>query len=77
MPSDTAPGGGISTGTGKTGATRDGCIIVASSDESVKFHEVWTTDKKTNLLVGGVGMLGGSSILESLEGIDREGDIIR
>ena len=53
----------------------EGCIIVASSDKSVKFHEVWTTDGKAT--PGGVGMLGGSDILESLEGIDREGDVIR
>lgn len=53
----------------------EGCIMVASSDKSVKFHEVWTADKKAT--TGGVGMLGGSDILESLEGIDREGDVIR
>jgi meiosis-specific APC/C activator protein AMA1 len=56
-------------------AGRDGCIVVASSDESVKFHEVWSTDKKT--VSSGVGILGGSDILEDLEGIDKEGDIIR
>lgn len=54
---------------------RDGCIVVASSDQSVKFHEVWTSDMKT--AVGGTGTLGGSDILESLEGIDKEGDVIR
>jgi meiosis-specific APC/C activator protein AMA1 len=54
---------------------QDGCIVVASSDESVKFHEVWSTDKRT--VTGGVGTLGGSDILEDLEGIDKEGDIIR
>lgn len=53
----------------------EGCIMVAASDKSVKFHEVWTADKKAT--TGGVGMLGGSDILESLEGIDREGDVIR
>ncbi|KAK0634749.1 WD40-repeat-containing domain protein [Bombardia bombarda] len=53
----------------------EGCIMVASSDKSVKFHEVWSADKKTT--AGGVGMLGGSDILESLEGIDKEGDVIR
>lgn len=53
----------------------EGCIMVASSDKSVKFHEVWSADKKAT--AGGVGMLGGSDILESLEGIDQEGEIIR
>jgi len=53
----------------------EGCIMVASSDKSVKFHEVWAADKKTT--AGGVGMLGGSEILESLEGIDRDRDVIR
>ena len=49
----------------------EGCIVVASSDESVKFHEVWggtggfTSDNG--------GLLGGSDILESLEGFDKDG----
>lgn len=66
-----------------TGASRgvssrtaqEGCIIVASSDKSVKFHEVWSSERKAT--VGGSGTLGGSDILEALEGIDKEGDIIR
>ncbi|KAI9049684.1 hypothetical protein LZ554_005840 [Drepanopeziza brunnea f. sp. 'monogermtubi'] len=53
----------------------EGCIVVASSDESVKFHEVWTAGQKAT--VGGEGLLGGSDILEGLEGIDKEGEIIR
>ncbi|KAG4430502.1 hypothetical protein IFR05_014007 [Cadophora sp. M221] len=53
----------------------EGCIVVASSDESVKFHEVWAAGQKTT--VGGEGLLGGSDILEGLEGIDKEGDVIR
>lgn len=60
---------------GSSRTVMEGCIMVASSDKSVKFHEVWTADKKAT--TGGVGMLGGSDILESLEGIDREGDVIR
>ncbi|KAK4059337.1 hypothetical protein Trihar35433_10939 [Trichoderma harzianum] len=54
---------------------REGCIVVASSDKSVKFHEIWGNEGK--MPGGGTGMLGGSSILESLEGIDKEGDVIR
>ncbi|KAM7194131.1 WD40-repeat-containing domain protein [Rhypophila sp. PSN 637] len=60
---------------GSSRTAMEGCIMVASSDKSVKFHEVWASDKKAT--AGGVGMLGGSDILESLEGIDKEGDIIR
>ncbi|KAK0639209.1 WD40-repeat-containing domain protein [Cercophora newfieldiana] len=60
---------------GRSRTAMEGCIMVASSDKSVKFHEVWESDKKVT--AGGVGMLGGSDILESLEGIDRDSDVIR
>lgn len=53
---------------------REGCIVVACSDESVKFHEVWSGNSKST--GGRAGLLGGSSILESLEGIDREGSVV-
>lgn len=54
----------------------EGCIVVASSDESVKFHEIWTGSRKST--GGSAGLLGGSDILESLEGIDKEGkEVIR
>lgn len=59
----------------KTQTPREGCIVVAASDESVKFHEVWTTGRKAT--VRREGMLGGSDILEGIEGIDKEGDVIR
>lgn len=52
-----------------------GCIVVAASDKSIKFHEVWSGGKKAT--VGGSGLLGGSDILEDLEGIEKEGDVIR
>ena len=57
--------------------TRDeGCIVVACSDESVKFHEVWSGKSKSTGTH--MGLLGGSDILEGLEGIDKEGsEIIR
>ena len=63
-------------GRGLTRTAQEGCIVVASSDESVKFHEVWTASQKATA-GGGEGLLGGSDILESLEGIDKEGEIIR
>lgn len=53
----------------------EGCIVVAASDESIKFHEVWSGGKKAT--VGGSGLLGGSDILEDLEGIDKDGEVIR
>ncbi|KAG5770883.1 hypothetical protein H9Q72_002360 [Fusarium xylarioides] len=60
----TAPAGG-----------KEGCIIVASSDKSIKFHEVWSRER--GVTVGATGILAGSDILEGLEGIDKEGDVIR
>ncbi|KAI1823913.1 WD40-repeat-containing domain protein [Xylaria intraflava] len=59
----------------KSRTAEEGCIVVASSDESVKFHEVWLAGRKTTTL--GSGVLAGSDILEMEEGIDKEGDVIR
>ncbi|OBT91038.1 hypothetical protein VE02_00097 [Pseudogymnoascus sp. 03VT05] len=72
-PNDThnaSEGGSSLTRTGQ-----EGCIVVAASDESVKFHEVWSAGQKAT--AGGEGLLGGSDILEGLEGIDKEGEVIR
>lgn len=49
----------------------EGCIVVACSDESVKFHEVWSGTRKAT--GGQMGLLGGSDILEGLAGIEKEG----
>ncbi|KFY50842.1 hypothetical protein V495_00066 [Pseudogymnoascus sp. VKM F-4514 (FW-929)] len=62
-------------GSSLTRTAQEGCIVVAASDESVKFHEVWSAGQKAT--AGGEGLLGGSDILEGLEGIDKEGDVIR
>ncbi|PGH36833.1 meiosis-specific APC/C activator protein AMA1 [[Emmonsia] crescens] len=63
-------------GTWWSRTAEEGCIIVASSDECVRFHEVWSGSRKST--TGATGQLGGSPILESLEGIDREGsEVIR
>ncbi|KAI1434028.1 WD40 repeat-like protein [Xylaria sp. CBS 124048] len=59
----------------KSRTAEEGCIVVASSDESVKFHEVWLAGRKATTL--GSGVLAGSDILEMEEGIDKEGDLIR
>lgn len=55
---------------------REECMVVAGSDGSVKFHEIWSQDSKN--AGPGKGLLGGSDILESLHGIDKEfGETIR
>lgn len=77
------PGGPGETSTntsmGQTWYSRtkeEGCIVVACSDESVKFHEVWSGVSKST--GAHTGLLGGSQILESLEGMDDDrGQIIR
>lgn len=63
------------TRSGREGGTRprssDGCIVVAASDETVRFHEVWSDTRRG--IVGWRGVLGGSDILEGLEGIEKDG----
>jgi meiosis-specific APC/C activator protein AMA1 len=59
----------------KSRTAEEGCLVVASSDKSVKFHEVWLAGRKATTL--GSGVLAGSDILEMEEGIDKEGDVIR
>lgn len=54
----------------------EGCIIVASSDQTVKFHEVWSGSGRK--IATGSSPFGGSQILEGLEGIEMPGnEIIR
>ncbi|EJP60747.1 Chitinase II [Beauveria bassiana ARSEF 2860] len=53
----------------------DGCIVIAASDQTLKFHEVWEAGSKKAL--GLPGYFGSSDILESLEGINKEGEVIR
>lgn len=68
-------GRGGDGGAGRNGASRrnerEGCVVVASSDETVKFHEVWVGGCKSVRAVN--NGLGGSSILEGL-GSDGEGE---
>jgi hypothetical protein len=54
--------------------TEEGSIVVASSGECLKFYEVWSGESKT--LAQTSGLLGGSDLLETLEGIEKEGDEI-
>ncbi|KAJ5344846.1 hypothetical protein N7452_002850 [Penicillium brevicompactum] len=54
----------------------EGCIIVASSDQTIKFHEVWTGRRTSTGSAS--GLFGGSAILEGLEGIEEcGGEVIR
>ncbi|KAK2025390.1 WD domain-containing protein [Colletotrichum zoysiae] len=68
------PGGPADARKGSRTA-REGTIVVASSDETLKFHEVWRDQPK--MAIGGAAGILGSDILESLAGIDKEGDVIR
>ncbi|KAH7122219.1 meiosis-specific APC/C activator protein AMA1 [Dendryphion nanum] len=39
-------------------ATEEGCIVVAASDAAIRFHEIWSEDRRS--LGNGVGLLGGT-----------------
>jgi hypothetical protein len=60
-----------------TRTIEEGCIIVASSDQTVKFHEVWT-GRRMGTGSAACGLFGGSDILEGMEGIEKSGsEVIR
>lgn len=50
----------------------EGCIVVAGSDSTIKFHEVWCEARK--IIGRRQGILGGSDIIESMHGIEKDGD---
>jgi hypothetical protein len=57
------------TGYGKR-TREEGCLVIATSDASIKFHEIWPErDAKSKRIRGG-GLLGRSQILE--DGISEE-----
>lgn len=56
---------------GRNRPKSEGCIVVAASDETVRFHEVWSETRRG--VLGWRGVLGGSDILEGLEGIEKDG----
>ncbi|KAF2141366.1 uncharacterized protein K452DRAFT_229057 [Aplosporella prunicola CBS 121167] len=51
----------------------EGCVVVATSDASIKFHEVWSEERRRGC---GLGGLGGSDILEELHGCEKEGQLV-
>lgn len=68
------------SGSGRAMADQ-GCIVVATSDMAIRFHEIWSDRRGSvagGLLGSGTaGLLGGSDILEGLHGIARENAVIR
>jgi hypothetical protein len=68
-------GSGDSVRRGVRAPKQEGCLVVAASDESVRFHEVWSVGRTA--MAGGSGMFAGSDILEGLEGVEKDGDVIR
>ena len=67
-------GGGGREGVGEYGrrTRNDGCLVVATSDASIKFHEVWADEA---VLGDWQGTLGGSQILEGVLGMERSSGI--
>ena len=51
--------------------SEEGCLVVAASDAAIRFHEIWSEEKKAP--IPGAGLLGGSDILENLHGIEPAG----
>ncbi|KAF2762079.1 WD40 repeat-like protein [Pseudovirgaria hyperparasitica] len=62
-------------GADRLGRDKDGCIVVAASDAAIRFHEVWSEEKRRSKRR--MGILGGSDILESFHGIEKEGPEVR
>lgn len=52
-------------------SSEEGCIVVAASDSAIRFHEIWSEERRASK--SGPGLLGGSDILENWHGIESEG----
>ncbi|KAF7720027.1 Uncharacterized protein PECH_008100 [Penicillium ucsense] len=64
-------------GTWCSRTVEEGCIVVACSDQRIKFHEIWT-NRRLSFGMLPSGNLGGSDILEGIEGIETSAsEIIR
>lgn len=61
----------------------EGCIVVATSDASIKFHEVWSVKRRASKSqyreqVDGNYGLAGSTVLGALHGVEMiQGRVIR
>ncbi|KAK1064168.1 hypothetical protein LTR12_005905 [Friedmanniomyces endolithicus] len=75
-PRGPAVGGAGQGGSGESEHGRrtrnEGCLVVATSDASIKFHEVWADEA---VLGDWQGTLGGSQILEGVLGMERSSGI--
>ncbi|KAF2089904.1 WD40 repeat-like protein [Saccharata proteae CBS 121410] len=77
IPYPGGPNNGTTKGEGGAWWSRtqvEGCVVVATSDASIKFHEIWTEDSRRRR--SGGGPLGSSDILEGLHGIEKEGSSV-
>jgi hypothetical protein len=52
----------------------EGCLVVATSDCSIKFHEIWAEERRSTGERG--GMLGGSDILDLMHGIEKDDGVV-
>ncbi|KAK6528508.1 hypothetical protein TWF281_009749 [Arthrobotrys megalospora] len=72
--SNSENGGLNSAAPGSTDPKYEGCLVVAASDETIRFHEVWgVVGGKVRQRRRGSASALGSEILETLEGIEKDG----
>lgn len=61
--------------------SEEGCLVVAASDMAIRFHEIWSGGRGSasigGLLGGTAGLLGGSDIVEGLQGPGLQSAVIR
>lgn len=78
-----APSSSLITGEeviGNRPTAEHGTIVVASSEGTIKFHEIWCGGRNPRIFgtAGSqAGSLGGSDILEGLHGIEKDWEVIR
>ncbi|KAF2497766.1 WD40 repeat-like protein [Lophium mytilinum] len=57
---------------------QEGTLIIAGSDRTIRFHEIWAERRKGKKGKKPMGLLGGSEILEDMAGIEKDwGEHIR
>ncbi|EKG21000.1 hypothetical protein MPH_01681 [Macrophomina phaseolina MS6] len=73
IPYPGGPNDGRTKGEGGAWCSRtqvEGCIVVATSDSSIKFHEVWSEERRLPTSV--TSIFGGSEILGELHGVEKD-----